>query len=382
MSADPFRSAAEAARALALTWDAGKLTLSGDAAALGLAQAAQAGRLEALTARVGPGDRGALEALGAGRALDARLRLVGEDGVLRLVRVIGRAGTGDGIWRGLILPAGAAPEDGLAQLDLEAALRAGLGAGAVIAHHQPIVSLKDRRLAGFEALARWVRADSAVMRAEDFLPLALERGLAGQVGAAVRACAAADAAAWRALGPPADGLFVAANASAGELCDPDFAPALIETLASAGLPAPAFRLEITETEVMRDPDAAERAMRALKAAGVWLALDDFGTGYSSLARLDRFPFDTVKIDRYFIRASSADASARAIITSVVRIAHGYAMKVVAEGVETEADAVLCTELGCDYGQGFRFARALAPEDAAEAAARGLEGRFAPAAQPA
>ncbi|KAA5805328.1 EAL domain-containing protein [Alkalicaulis satelles] len=376
MSGADFRASADAAGALALAFDGQALSLDGAAGALGLARTAAEGALDALAARLAPGDRPALEALKDKRALDVRLRLVGEDGRLRLIRLIGRPGA-DGIWRGLILPAGAAPENGLEQLDLEAALREALETGAVIAHYQPIVSLKDRRLAGFEALARWVRADGTVMRADDFLPLALEHGLGGAVGAAVRACAAGDAAGWRAASSSA--LYVAANATAGELCDPAFAEALIETARGAGLAPGDFRLEITETEVMRDPDAAEQAMRALKAAGIALALDDFGTGYSSLARLDRFPFDTVKIDRYFIRAASADASARAIITSVVRIAHGYAMRVVAEGVETEADAALCADLGCDLGQGFRFARALRPADAAEAVRSGLKGRFGPPA---
>lgn len=375
MSDAAFSSAALAAGALALEWDAATetLTLSGDASAMGLSGAATAGRLAALGERLAPGDRGALEALSAGRALDVRLRLVGEDRRLRLIRLIGRSEAG--VWRGLILPAGLTPEDGLERLDLEADLRAALEAGAITAHHQPIVSLKDRRLAGFEALARWVRPDASVMRADDFMPLALELGLAGQIGKAVRAAAAADAAAWRALAPDAGALFVAANATAGEICDPGFADALIATVEAAALPAHAFKLEITETEIMRDPDAAERAMQALKSAGFSLALDDFGTGYSSLARLDRFPFDTVKIDRYFIRAAGADASARAIISSVVRIAHSYGMGVVAEGVETEADAVLSAELGCDLAQGFRFARALSGDAAGEAVLSGVAGRF-------
>lgn len=376
MSEAVFSTAARAAGALALEWEAssGVLTLTGDTGAMGLAIAAEACRLDALGERLAPGDRGALEALSAGRALDVRLRLIGEDRRLRLIRLIGRSEAG--VWRGLILPAGLTPEDGLERLDLEADLRAGLEAGAMTAHYQPVVALAGRRLAGFEALARWVRPDASVMRADDFMPLAMELGLAGRIGMAVRAAAAADAAAWRALAPDAGSLFVAANATAGEICDPGFADGLIVAVEAAGLPSRVFKLEITETEIMRDPDAAERAMQALKAAGVSLALDDFGTGYSSLARLDRFPFDTVKIDRYFVRAAGADASARAIITSVVRIAHSYGMGVVAEGVETEADADLCQELGCDFAQGFRFARALSADAAGEAVVSGVAGRFA------
>jgi len=370
-----FSRAAGAAGALALEAEPGRgrLSMNGDAAAFGLSACAASGRLERLHAAAAPGDRACLDALSRPGGCDIRLRVIGEDAAVRYARLIG---SGDGeVWRGLLIPAGADPEGGLARIDLETELGKALGQGDVIAHHQPVVSLSDRRLAGFEALARWIRPGGGVLSAEEFLPLAEERAMTARIGEAVRACAARDAAAWRAARPDAKTLFVAANATAGELCSPGFADTLVEAVRNAGLARGVFKLEVSETEVMRDPEAAETAMKRLKAAGVSLVLDDFGTGYSSLARLDRFPFDTIKIDQYFIRAATADASARAIIASVVRIARSYAMTVVAEGVETEDAARLCAEMGCDYGQGFRFARALAPQDAADAVTAGLEGRF-------
>ena len=371
---DLFDTAARAAGALAVEATGESLRLQGDAARHGLSVVQASGRLEDFAARVAPGDRAVLAGLQQDRRLDARLRLIGEDGRVRYARLIG-APDDDGAWRGLLLPAGASPDGGLAALDLETALRQALEDGAILAHHQPVVSLATGRLAGFEALARWERPDGSALGPDSFLGLAADQGLIAPIGDAVRSCAARDASAWRASRPDARDLFVAANATASELCAPDFADRLIAEVEADGLPPHAFKLEISETEVMRDPEAAETAMKALRKAGFSLVLDDFGTGYSSLSRLDRFPFDTVKIDQYFTRLAETDPSARTIIAGVVRIARSYAMTIVAEGIETPAAAELCAALGCDYGQGFRYAQALTPEDAAEAVINGIEGRF-------
>lgn len=371
---DLFDTAARAAGALAVEVHGDALRLEGDAARHGLAAVQASQRLADLAACAAPGDRATLAALSDPARIDARVRLIGDDGRLRYVRLIGGPEEG-GTWRGLILPAGASPDGGLAALDLETALRQALKDGAVIAHHQPVIALADRRLAGFEALARWERPDGSALGPDVFMGVAADHGLIGAIGDAVRSCAARDASAWRIARPDARELFVAANATASELCAPDFAERLIDEVQTAGLPAHAFKLEISETEVMRDPDAAEAAMKALRKAGFSLVLDDFGTGYSSLSRLDRFPFDTVKVDQYFTRLAETDPSARTIIAGVVRIARSYAMTIVAEGIETPAAAELCTELGCDYGQGFRYAQALTPEDAADAVINGIEGRF-------
>ncbi|MFW5661866.1 MAG: EAL domain-containing protein [Oceanicaulis sp.] len=365
---------AEAAGAVGLVVENGAFVIEGGCSVLGLDPAPVS--LDAFAERLAPGDRGVLDRVRSGEACDTRLRLIGADGKVRYARLIGR-GEG-GAWRGLLVPAGASPEGGIERIDLETALKAAVQTGEVTAFHQPLVDLQTRRLAGFEALARWLRPDGDVMGPDEFLPLAAEQGLTRTLGEAVRTSAARDAAAWRAAGA-AQTLFVAANATAGEICAPGFAESLVEMVQAAGLPANRFKLEVNETEVMADPNAAETALKTLKAAGFSLAIDDFGTGYSSLSRLDRFPFDSVKIDQYFIRAALADAAARAIVKSVVSIARSYAMTIVAEGVETEEAAGLCADLGCDFGQGFRFARALRPEDAAEAVRSGIEGRFDPPA---
>ena len=147
----------------------------------------------------------------------------------------------------------------------------------------------------------------------------------------------------------------------------------------AGLPPGGFKLEINETELMSDPDTVSAVCRTLKSAGIALVLDDFGTGYSSLARLDRLPFDILKIDQYFIRAMMSDLSARAIVSSVVRLARNYAMVVVAEGVETKDMAECAAEQGCDFAQGFHYAGALEPDAAAACVRSGRADRFAPPA---
>ncbi len=368
-----FPAAARAAGALAIELREDALRLQGDSAILGMGSVQTAAHLSAFLDMLAPGDRAAVERGLQDDHLDRRVRLIGPDRRVRYARLIGA--TQDDVWRGLILPAGASPEGGLEALDLETALRQALLDGDILAHYQPVVRLKTGKLAGFEALARWVRPDGTIEEPDHFLPMADEQGLIRAVGDAVRSSAINDAAAWRAVANGETELFIAANATASELCADGFVESLLAQIGAADLPAGAFKLEISETEVMRDPDQAELAMKALKAGGVSLVLDDFGTGYSSLSRLDRFPFDTVKIDQYFTRAAQTDEAARTIISGVVRIAHSYAMSIVAEGVETPAAVDLCAELGCDYGQGFRFARALPPEDAAEAALRGIKGRF-------
>lgn len=368
--------AAEAAGALALRVEpgSGRLELSGPVEGFGLCGVQRRGRLSELRDQIAATDRVALDGLSGPGRLDVRLRLVGEDQHVRHVRL---TGAGDGrVWTGLLLPAGAGPDGGQARLAREAALTRDLAAGRILAFHQPIVDLSSGCLAGFEALARWQKPGEGLIGPDDFLPLAAEMGLTTAIGEQVRAAAIADLAAWRGAMGAARRLTVAANATASELLAPDFADTLIAAVKAADLPPGAFKLEINETEMMREPEAVTGVCARLKRAGIALVLDDFGTGYSSLARLDRLPFDTVKIDQYFIRAMSADPGARAIVSSVVKIARNYAMTIVAEGVETAEMARLAAAQGCDFAQGFAYAGALPPDEAARVIETGREGRFA------
>ena len=373
----PYQDAVAAAGALAVEigFLDDSLHLGGEALSLGLGALNAEGGFNQLRNRLAPADQPRLDVLRRVGPCDVRLRLLGDDHKVRYVRLIGQ---GDGLnWRGLMLPAGGSA--GVrADMDMETALAEALQAGDVCAFYQPVVDLKTRALAGFEALARWDRPGVGILGAEEFMPLAQSHGYIEAVGESVRAMAVLDLSAWQAAYGGALDLFVAANATATEVSAPDFADRLLEAVSAARLPAGGFKLEVNETDVMLDPDAAERTLNAVRDQGVPIVLDDFGTGYSSLARLDRFAFDVVKLDQYFIRAALTDGSARSIISSVVRIAESYGMQVVAEGVETEAAQALCLDLGCDYGQGFLYAQALAPQDAAQAVTAGLKTRFHPA----
>lgn len=373
----PYRDAVSAAGALAVEigFLDNTLTLGGDALLLGLGALSASANLKQLRERLAPADQPRLDQLRRAGSSDLRLRLLGDDHEVRYVRLIGQ---GDGLtWRGLMLPAGGSA-GGRADMDLESALAESLKSGDVCAYYQPVVDLKTGVLAGFEALARWERPGVGLLGPDEFMPLAQSHGYIEAVGETVRAMAAQDLSTWLAAGPQGLDLFVTANATASEVCAPDFAARLLEAVQTAGLPRGVFKLEVNETDVMLDPEAAERTLNAVREQGVPIVLDDFGTGYSSLARLDRFAFDVVKLDQYFIRAALTDGSARSIISSVVRIAESYGMMVVAEGIETQAAQTLCVELGCDYGQGYQFAPALPPQDAANAVMHGLKARFAPA----
>ncbi|WP_170175459.1 EAL domain-containing protein [Glycocaulis alkaliphilus] len=364
--------AAEAAGALAIELDleSGKARISGAPKAFGLTCNGVGDFLDC----VAPSDRKALAEQKEG-PVDLRLRLAPPGGEVRYVRLLGQRKR-DGV-TALLLPAGTGPGTTLSTLDAEAALTAGLEAHEIIAHYQPIIALDGEYLAGFEALARWHRPGLGVMGPDDFLFLADRMGLMGQVGDQVRGSAAHNLARWFSDAPAAPDIYVSANASVGELFSAGFVETLAATLESARVPRGRYRLEITETEIMRDPDRAAELLHAVKASGVKLVLDDFGTGYSSLSRLDRFPFDVIKIDQYFVRSMLADASARAITASVVKLARNLGMTIIAEGVETAEMADLVAEMGCDFAQGFHYAGALDPQAAGLAVRQGLSGRFAP-----
>ena len=185
----------------------------------------------------------------------------------------------------------------------------------------------------------------------------------GEVGAMMRRQAARQLAAWRSRHRAADDLSVAINLSTGELERPDLLSDVIAIRAETGLPPGALKLEVTESDIMRHPERASEMLRRLRQAGAGLALDDFGTGFSSLTYLTRLPFDTLKIDRYFVRTMATNDGSAKIVRSVVKLGQDLAMEVVAEGVETAGMARALLALGCDYGQGFGYAPALSAEDA-------------------
>lgn len=253
--------------------------------------------------------------------------------------------------------------DGLSRLALEAEVKTALERGEFVPFYQPVIRLKTGALAGFEALVRWRHPRRGLLTPEQFLPMCQELGLMSALGSAVMSEAARQLSVWRARHDAAAGLTVAVNLSTGELDRKGLLAEVIEIRNRTGLPPGVLKLEVTESDVMRDPDRAAITLHKLRAAGVTLALDDFGTGFSSLTYLARLPFDTLKIDGYFVRTMARDPGSAKIVSSIVKLGQDLALEVVAEGVEDVATAQRLFELGCDYGQGFGFSQPLRPQDA-------------------
>lgn len=253
--------------------------------------------------------------------------------------------------------------DGLSRLALESDLKGAIGRGELVPYYQPIIRLATGAISGFEALLRWRHPRRGLLTPEQFLPLCDEMGLMSDIGGMMMREAANQLAIWRGRHRAAGELFVAVNLSTGELDRPDLMSDVAGIRQRTGLPPGALKLEVTEGEVMRDPEKAAVVLNNLRAAGVSLALDDFGTGFSSLSYLTRLPFDTLKIDRYFVRTMAANEGSAKIVTSVVKLGQDLAMEVVAEGIENAPMARNLLAVGCDYGQGYGYAPALSPQEA-------------------
>ena len=253
--------------------------------------------------------------------------------------------------------------DGLSRLALESDLRGAFGRNEIVPFYQPIVRLSTGALSGFEALVRWRHPRRGLLTPDQFLPLCEEMGLMSELGALMMRQAGHQLAVWRRDHRAAGELTVAVNLSTGEIDRPDLIADVSAIRRETGLPPGALKLEVTEGDVMRDPDRAAVILRDLRAAGAALALDDFGTGFSSLSYLTRLPFDTLKIDRYFVRTMATNEGSAKIVSSVVKLGQDLSLEVVAEGVENAQMARQLLSLGCDYGQGFGYAPALSPQEA-------------------
>ncbi len=245
----------------------------------------------------------------------------------------------------------------VARLELEADLRHAVARGELALAYQPLVALTDGRVRRAEALVRWDHPARGPVPPGRFIPLAEETGLIRDIGRWVLGAACRQAAAWRRdHGDRAP--VVCVNLSAREFRDPDLAAAVARALRDAGLDPAGLELEITEGVLMGDAPGTLATLWQLKDLGVGLAVDDFGTGYSSLAYLKRFPVDTLKVDKAFVDGLGADAEDTAIVGAVVGLAHALGLAVVAEGVETAAQAAGLIRLGCTLAQGYHFARPL------------------------
>jgi diguanylate cyclase (GGDEF)-like protein len=253
------------------------------------------------------------------------------------------------------------------RLQLEADLRDALPQGQLFLQYQPIVSPRDGRIRGFEALLRWRHPEQGLVPPNEFIPLAEELGLIESIGEWVLEQACRQLAAWQQLYDiPLD---MSVNVSALQFARSDLVETVRRVLAETGIAPASLKLELTESAVMADGDHALAVFARLKALGVRVSLDDFGTGYSSLSYLRRLPIDTLKIDRSFISQLDRFDDKRQIVEVVLMLARALELDVVAEGVETEAELGLLREMGSDFVQGYVYHRPLAPADVATALAR-------------
>jgi len=250
--------------------------------------------------------------------------------------------------------------NGLAKerLVLSAALRSAIASGGLHLRYQPQIRTADGTIHGVEALARWHDPVLGEVSPAKFIPLAEENGLIEQIGLWSIREACRQMAEWRESG--LDIPCVSVNLSPINFQNGNLAVAVAETLADHGLPPDVLMLEITESVVLNERAVAIETMNAVRKLGVGLSLDDFGTGYSSLSRLAQLPIRELKIDRSFMRDIERDRGARAIVTTVVSAGQSLQLTVVAEGVETDGQRALLTQLGCDVVQGFLYAPALQP----------------------
>ncbi len=248
------------------------------------------------------------------------------------------------------------------RLTLETDLRRALERDEMILLYQPVVWLEDRSVAGFEALVRWDHPKMGRLSPSDFIPLAEETGLITELGLFVLDRATRQLAAWQRATRLRYPLFVSVNVSSRQLLRHDLIQDLRTVLARSAVARGSLKLELTESLVMENPEYAAQMLTRMRELGVGLSLDDFGTGHSSLAYLQRFPFDTIKIDQSFVRANGKGARP-VILRSIIALAHDLGMDVIAEGAEQNTDAAELYQLGCEYAQGYVFGEPLPPEQA-------------------
>ncbi len=233
--------------------------------------------------------------------------------------------------------------------EMERDLRRALAEGGLQVHFQPITAIDSRRIVGAEALARWPHPVHGMVPPSEFIPLAERAGLICELGAWVLRTACTEAVGW-------DGLSLAVNLSPEQVRRPGIVEQVTGILRDTGLPPSNLELEITEGSLLNETPQTLLTLTRLRALGVSIALDDFGTGFSSLSYLRRYPFTKLKVDRSFVGSMAADTATHAIVQAVVTLGRSLSMRVIAEGVETEAQYRMLTTMDCDEAQGYLLGR--------------------------
>lgn len=235
---------------------------------------------------------------------------------------------------------------------LEPQLREALSANQFVNYYQPKIDLASGAIVGVEALIRWMHPQRGLVPPMEFVPALESTGLIGEVGSHIIERALADWCAWRDAGLPAP--RIAVNVAAAQLRSDTFVKELRAALEASGVDATALGIEVTESILIGNMERAIEVLTQVRNLGIPVAIDDFGTGYSSLAYIVTLPIDEVKIDRAFIKKITADAAYKGIVNTCILLAHNLNLKVVAEGVEIEGQALMLKQLGCDQAQGFFY----------------------------
>ena len=255
-------------------------------------------------------------------------------------------------------------QSSLSPIDLDTDLRRALDRDEMELHYQPIISMRDRTISGFEALLRWSHRSRGVISPNEFIPLAEETGLIYDLGQWVLGKACKQIAAWNKSKKKEDQLEISINLSSRQFSDPNLVEGIVENIEKSGFDAEFLKIEITESALMQNAQRSVSMLNQLKDLNIKVCVDDFGTGYSSLSYLHTFPIDTLKIDRSFVHDMSRNFRNMEIIRTIIMLAHNLKLDVIAEGVETgEQDAQL-SALGCQFAQGFYFSRPINSSDAA------------------
>ncbi|NQW09236.1 MAG: EAL domain-containing protein [Alphaproteobacteria bacterium] len=246
-------------------------------------------------------------------------------------------------------------------LDVETDLRRALDRGEMALHFQPIISLADGRIRGFEALMRWTHPERGDVPPADFIPLAEETGMIVELGEWVLRNACAQMVAWNQQHAPSAPLEVSVNISGRQFTQIDLVRMVTNSLDSSGLSPNLLKLEITESALMENAQRSVQMLQQLKELDIKICVDDFGTGYSSLSYLHTFPIDTLKIDKSFVRDMGRNRHNLEIVRTIALLAQNLRLDVIAEGVETPEQLAQLRAIGCGYAQGYLFSRALTIE---------------------
>lgn len=247
------------------------------------------------------------------------------------------------------------------RLEVENDLRRAIEQEEFVLHYQSMVDLQTGVLWGMEALVRWDHPERGLLEPSEFVPVAEESGLVIPMGEQILREACFRAKEWQGGNPRIPPLVMSVNLSASQLSRLDLADTVERVLGETGLEGSCLILDVTETAYVKVLASNTAMLDRLRVLGVRFSIDDFGTGYSSLSYLKRLPADAIKIDQSFVKNLGEDVEDMAIVRMIIELAHTLDLEVIAEGVETEEQAALLKEMGCDFAQGYHFSKPLPPE---------------------